>query len=247
MRKMEDVGVKGWRKWQLALQVPGREKEQRTEEADVKCFHTVFVHLNALVRLERRDRQDRDGHKESWNIWKVSGTSSPVSWVMMASAWPDVIWADMSLYLEQNFLVLFLYNNFDFVNQSLRCFEEFACGLLVKSSFICELCLRPPGGSEVEWTVGRAITSSSLSFCWGSWRRLGCYLPNAPMQRIPRERTWQVDHRWQIKAQSVAYRNFSIILLLNAIWACHLDETFKHYRPCRSARREISAAGLFCA
>lgn len=200
MRKMEDVGVKGWRKWQLDLQDPVRGKGQATEEADV---HPVFVHLNALVRLERRDRQDRDGHKESWNIWKVSGTSLPVSWVTMASAWPDMIWADMSLYLEQVFLVVFLYNNFFVFLPVSQVFEEFTCGLLIKSSFICELCLRPPGGSEVEWTVGGAITSSSLSFCWGSWRRLGCYLPNAPMQRIPRERMWQVDHRWQIQAYCI--------------------------------------------
>lgn len=49
----------------------------------MKCIYTVVVHLNALVRLEGRDRQIRervrDGHRESRNIWKVSGTSLPVS------------------------------------------------------------------------------------------------------------------------------------------------------------------------
>lgn len=46
-------------------------------------FCTVVVHLNTLVRLERRETQKGgrvlDGQRGRRNIWKVSGTSLPVS------------------------------------------------------------------------------------------------------------------------------------------------------------------------
>lgn len=194
MRKMEDVGVKGWRKWQLDLQDPVRGKEQTTEEADAKCFHTVIVHLNALVREKRQTRQRRTQRKLEYLESQWHQFASQLSNDGFGMTRHDLGW---HVFLFRTGLSCCFPLTFLPVSQV---FEEFTCGLLVKSSFIREPCLRPPGGSEEEWTVGGAITSSSLSFCWGSWRRLGCYLLNAPTQRIPRERMWQVDHRWQIKA-----------------------------------------------
>lgn len=48
----------------------------------------------------------------------------------------------------------------------------------------CRLVGWSVGGAKVEDREG-GVTSSSLSFCWGSWKRLDCCLQSAPRRRKP--------------------------------------------------------------
>lgn len=68
---------------------------------------------------------------------------------------------------------------------------------------------------------GRSITSSSWSFCWGSWRKLDCYLRIAPTRRTPGEKrqvVWAVIREKKGKHRR-SFTEISPLLFLKELYA----------------------------